>query len=141
MRKFISCKLLDVLNNVLEQLTMDGWYCCQKKACVTESVLCEIIIYSLCVSHPHAIHPMQCIHALLVYIKINPNPRNPQSFLPFKNEHDQQVHPLPLGASSVWTLVNCRRPCIKASLASSISSLCSTNFLEIARNTSSTPVY
>ena len=54
----------------------------------------------------------------------------------------QQVHPLPLcGVSSECTLVNCRLPCIKASLASSISSLCSTNFLDIARNTSSTPTH
>src|SRR5271170_8519842 len=53
----------------------------------------------------------------------------------------QQVHPPPLGRawSSVWILVYCRRPYINASLASSISSLCSTNFREIARNTSSTP--
>src|SRR5436190_10040484 len=87
---------------------------------------------------------MQCIHALLVYIKLNPYSPSPKQNEPaflFKNERDQQVHPLPLGASSVWTLVNCRRPCIKASLASSISSLCSTNFLEIARNTSSTPYF
>lgn len=84
------------------------------------------------------LHPMQClpclasVHIFLIY---SPDQNR------LKMNNDQQVHPLPLGrgASSGCTLLYCRRPYISASLCSSISSLCSTNFREIARNTSSTP--
>lgn len=57
-----------------------------------------------------------------------------------ENPHEsQQGHRFCRGASSGWTLVNCRRPYINASLAPSISSRCSTNLRDIAKNTSSTP--